>query len=234
MNFDFDIQDDLQVNENYQEVETGPRPPLPGNYSVRVTKWDFRKDKDGQLIRYKNANNDPTYPVFNVMGVEIVDPTENARGVSGIFTDVATNPWTRNGEKVSAAADALRAYDADAVAGNTGEVIRLLSERMSGTDTVRVRIDFQGYDAAYVQRQFEITPKDSLTKEEINKVYTDAKVRSYRKAQQMNKSFGKTLPLNQWAGKDGKQVIELKPYISVWYPAGENVNLGPDKGVTKL
>ena len=239
-NFDFDIADDLQVSEDYQDVETGPRPPLPGNYGMSVTKWDFRKDKQGEIVKWKNSNGDPTYPVFNVMSIAISDPTENSRQVPGIFTDVSTYPFSRNGEKVSPAADLLRAFDVTVGASNTGEVIRYVSERMNSGEQFRGRIDYHSYDGEYAKRAIEAGGgKDALGKDAVNAIYKTAKIKGYRKIEAANKAAfaaGKqktVLPITRWCGVDGTENLEARPMLTTFIPSDEVTNLGPDKALLK-
>ncbi len=225
--FDFDIQDDLQIDENFPQADNTPRPPLPGNYRLKITSHDFRRDKEGNITRWKNAAGDPTYPVFNLKMAEITDPFDYARKV-GVFTDVPTYPNNRDGKVVSAAADLLVAIDSSVQASNTGQVISQLSERLGNEEFVG-RIDYVAYDKdAAADAVAALGP--NADKKAINKAYRAAELRGWTKIKARNAQRGNTnLPLYKFVAADGSTILDCQPKITFFYPQGEVVTLGPDK-----
>src|SRR5690349_10288597 len=124
MTQDFDIRDDLNVSDtNYPEQETGFRPPLPGTYRVKPLTWKFATNAAGDVVKWKNSAGEPTYPVINLDIAELTEPIEFTRKV-GLFQQVPTFVFDREGKGASAAADLLRSIDRTITANNTGEVIR--------------------------------------------------------------------------------------------------------------
>jgi hypothetical protein len=228
---DFDIVDDLEVNEDYQELEVTFRPPTPGNYTFKPVSWEMKKDKAGNLVRYKDAQGNPKYPVFNLKMVEIVDPIDNSRQV-GVFQDVPTNVFEREGHRVSQAADFLKSINGEAVAANTGEVISQISEALNAGMPFRARLDYTGYDKNYAaQLLSEAGGAQSLTKKELNALYTKAKVRGYKNIRKQNTAAGQpTLPIYKWVGPSG-DVIDVRPILTIFFSANDDVTLGPDKSL---
>ncbi len=233
MSYDFNIEDDLNIDESYKEVDPTPRPPLPGNYLFTVNNWGFAKKYGTEELQlWKDSNGDPKYPLFELKMVEIVDPMEFARKV-GVFQSVATAPQERDGSRVSPSADLLRAFDANGSASNTGEVIAKVTEFLNGGLQFRARLDYIGYDKVFADSQIEAAGgKDNIDKKTLNKIYQSAKVRGYRKIQSQNAGRGgEKLPLHKWVGPSG-EILSVKPELTIFYPASDTtVKLGPDKAV---
>ena len=223
---DFQIQDDLNLAEMVH-ADTGPKPPLPGNYMFKPLKWQMRHDKAGKMILWNNGDGVPTYPILSLTTAEIVDPIDNARKVV-LFQDIPTSPFQREGKTASRAADLLIAIDATAAATNSGEVIRLLSERLNGEIPFRARLDYEGYDkTAAAQFVSELGP--SPDKKAKREAYDKAKIRGYKKIAASNQKNGQpTLPLHKWVGPSGN-VIECSPVLTVFFPSDETVTLSADK-----
>lgn len=231
---DFGINDDLNVDENYETVDTTPKPPLPGNYLVKPLTWEFAKVYGtDELAKWKNADGVPTYPLFQLNMVEITDPFECVRRV-GLFQNVPTAPQERDGKRVSKAADLLTSLRPDAHASGTNDVIRQVAEALDGQTEFRVRIDYAGYDSEFAKSQIaRAGGKDNLDRKALNNIYKAAKIQGWKKIQQDNRSRNKgNLPLHKWAGPSG-EVVTVKPIITIFYPANDpSVRLGPDKTVT--
>lgn len=233
-NFDFNIEDDLNVGDSYPEMDLTPKPPLPGNYVFKAAKWDFRRTPAGELVLWKNPGGDPTYPLIQLTTVEITDPFEYGRKAT-LFQDISTVPFQREeGRRASQAADLLRALKADATATNTGEVIRELTESLNGGMEFRARLDYTGYDKAFADAQIAAAGgKTALSKQQLNEIYNKAKIRGYKNILKANRDAGKEkLPLHKWVGPSGN-VVECRPALTIFYPASEaeTVHLGPDKAV---
>lgn len=231
----FEIADDLQVNpDNYPQVETGPRPPLPGNYMVKVTKWDFKRDRNtGEMVLWKKDGK-PTYPVIVIQTVEITDPQDNARKVSGLFQDVPTFPFDRDGKQASQAGDLLVSIDAQATTSNSGELVAALTQHLNAGAEFRARIDYLGYDGATAKKNVAALGSGA-TQKQINEAYSKAKIRGYRQVQKANAAAQKAnLPLYKWAAPSG-EVVELRPALTTFFPASEadSVLLGPDRAAVE-
>lgn len=227
MEYTFDIDDDLQVGEDYESTSQ-PRPPLPGNYLFKPGKWDFRKTKSGELVLYRDNQGNPKYPVIGLATVDIVDPIDNARTVA-VFADIASNPFERNGQMSSGAADLMRSMNAEATARNTSEVLSQVTEGLAAGQEFRARLDYTAYDKAYADQLLaEIDPNDRKAK---NEAYRKAQIRGYKKIQQANVRAGKgELGIYKWVGPSGA-VVDVRPALTVFYGAGDSVNLGPDKSL---
>lgn len=231
---DFDIQDDLQVNETeYPEQQSGFRPPLPGNYELSVPSegWGMATQKNGDPVLYKDRKGNPKYPVINLKQVEITQPFEYGRKV-GVFQNISSVPFEREeGKMASQVADMLRSFDAGATAGNTGEVLKQLIPQLDNQQaSFKARIDYEGYDKEFADAQFLAAGgKDNVTQKEKYAIYARASIKGYRKIQQSNIRNGKgNLPLWKWQGPSGN-IIEVKPRITTFFPSTEDVQLGPDK-----
>jgi hypothetical protein len=227
---DFEIQDDMQLDSESPRVETGPKPPLPGNYLFKILKWQYRSNKDGTPLLYKNASGVPTYPVIGLTTAEITDPIDNARKVV-LFQDVSSVPFDRAGKQASRAGDLLVAIDAAVTAGNTGEILRELASRLNAGLEFKARLDYEAYDkdaAATAVAKLGANP----TKQAVNKAYQTAKVRGFRnilKSNNLAQQGG--LPLHKWVGPSGN-VVDVRPVLTVFYPSDINpkeVVLGADK-----
>jgi hypothetical protein len=230
MDNQFDIQDDLNVDEtNYPKVDTGFKPPAPGNYTFKPLTWEFQTKKDGTVVKWKNEQGVPTYPVIKLNMAEITEGLDNTRKV-GLFQQIPTNAIQRQGGKASQAADLLVAIDRSASASNTGEVIRELTSRLDAGIEFRARLDYAGYDGDFANRLLtEAGGRENLTSTQINAIYNRAKIRGYKKIRTSNAQAGQSnLPLHKWMGPSG-QVLDVQPVLTVFYPSGESVNLGPDK-----
>ena len=234
MSNDFEIQDDLNVTEeSYPQQETGFKPPLPGTYRIKPLTWEFAKTSSGDVVKWKNSQGVPTYPVINLNMIEITEPSEQARR-AGIFQGVPTSVFQREEKSASRAADLLRAIDKTATATNTGEVIRELTERLSNQLEFVARLDYTAYDADYVKEQFAAQGgKENMTQTQINQVYNRARIQGYRKIEQSNLKAGHgNLPRHKWVGPSGA-VIDVKAALTVFYPqdSDSTPKLGPDSAL---
>ncbi len=226
---DFQIEDDIAVDENYPEQDLTPAPPAPGSYTFKVGKWAPRTNKDGSPVLWKNAAGDPTYPLITIQSAEITDPQENARKFVP-FQDISTVPFEREGKRVSKAADLLRSYDAGAQASNTGEILRALADKMNSGLEFRGRLDYTGYDATFANDQIaKAGGKSALDKKTLNEIYAKAKIRGARQIKKANTAAGKpNLPLHKWVGPSGN-IIPVKAEIMTFYAStDESVKLGAE------
>ena len=226
--FDFDIQDDLQVSEEaYQDREFKGRPPLPGNYRVSfASKFDYRKNKAGEIVLWKNRNGDPTYPVVNLQMVEIMEPLEFGRKVA-VFQDVPTAPFQREEKLVSEIGDLMRAIDANASISGTGAVLQRVQDAFNANEQILVRLDYKAYDKTAAADA--VAKVDKNDRKAVNKAYRSAEVKGFKRIKQDNIKRGKpNLPITQWVGPSGN-IVDVQPYISIYYPSNETVTLGPDK-----
>lgn len=224
--YTFDINDDLQVDENY-ESRPSVKPPTPGNYVFKPAAWGFRKNSAGELVKYKDAQGNPKYPVISLQSVEIVDPIDNARKVV-VFQDVPTNPFERDGKIASQAADLLKGFNAEAVARNTGEVIAQVTDALTAGAEFRARLDYRAYDKNYAAELVAALPPGATSKQK-NECYRKAEIRGFKRIKQANTQAGHgDLGIAKWMGPSGT-IVDVQPYLSVIYAAGEQVQLGPDK-----
>lgn len=228
---DFIIEDDLKVDENYKVADSGPRPPLPGTYAFTTSKWGFRKNADGELVLWKDSQGNPRYPVIGLTTLEIVDPFEFGRKVV-VFQDVSTKPFEREGSMVSNAADLLRSFDAGVQAGNTSEVLAMLTDRLNdGQAVFKARLDYEAYDGEFAKAEIaRAGGKAALSPKELNAVYDRAKIRGAGRIAKSNAANNRgDLPIHKWLGPSGN-IVDAKPRITVFIPANDtSVTLGPDK-----
>jgi hypothetical protein len=230
---DFDIQDDLNLDPAaYPARDNTPRPPLPGNYIFKTAKWQYRSDKQGNMVLWKDGDGNPKYPVISLTTVEITDPFEFGRKVV-LFQDIATAPFQREGKVASKAADLLQSFDANAVAGNTGEVLRQLTDLLNGGMEFASRLDYSGYDKVYAAQMVSELPADATARQK-NEAYAKAKIQGYKKILSANAAAGRPeLPAHKWVGPSGN-VIDVQPVLTVFYASNDRpANLGPDKALIK-
>ena len=227
----FDIQDDISIGEDFTEPQLGPTPPKPGIYQFKAEKFQFRRDKDGNMVRWNDSKGNPTYPVLGLTTVSITEPAEMARKVV-LFQDVSSKPFDRDGAFVSNAADLLRSIDADVATNNTGETLAELVSRLNGVHSFRGRLDVEAYDKQHVENEFvRLGGRDSLTKDEVNKVYNSAKIRGGARILKDNATKGEKggkLPYYKWIGPSG-EICEARPVITQFIPSTTDVALGVDK-----
>lgn len=228
----FDILDNIQcdddvvVGEDYPEQE-GPRPMLPGRYRVTVEKWGWKTKKDGtQVIQTDEHGN--MYPVLQIQSVKILEPVENQRTVY-IYQDFATKPFKRGNQMVSRATDLLHALDPSIVAQGTRAVIAELQMLLAGPHEFGVRLDWSAYDNTYPDSAFEAAGgRDALSREEVNKVYNEARVRGYKRIQKDNvKRGGNSRLTHVWIGPS-KLTFEARPEVTGFLAKDEEAT-GPDK-----
>jgi hypothetical protein len=230
----FDIQDNMAVDNTYQDQSLTPPPPKPGVYSFKVEKWQWRRDANGNLVMRKDSNGNPTYPVLGLTTVSITYPTENARKVV-LFQDLSSKPFKREGAYVSQTSDLLRALDASITTPNTGEALAQLVQQLNGSHAFTARADYEAYDSAFVKQEFErLGGKDGLSTDEQNKVYNSAKIRGASKILKSNAEKGKAeLPAHRWVGPSGN-VVDAKFVITTFIPSTTDVGeLGVDPSFKK-
>ncbi len=229
--FDFDINDDLAVGEDYTGQQPGNKPPLPGNYQFKPEKWNYKTGKDGKPVLYKDRNGNPTYPVLSLVMAEISDPMEYGRRVA-LFQDVASNPFDRNGQVASQAADLLKALDPSATASNTGEVLAKVADALNAGQPFKARLDYSAYDKAAAAANVALLGSNPTPKQKAE-AYRKAEIRGWRNIKNSNVKAGKPeLPITKWVGPSGT-VVDVRPVLTVFYPGTEDVTLGPDKGVVQ-
>jgi hypothetical protein len=166
---DMEISDDLNVslnNDEYQD-QANPAPPAYGDYLLRLLSSDGSKTKDsitpaiyragekkGQQ-RFKTVNG-VAFPVLNIGVVEIVEGLGD--GVTrkvGLFQDIETNPYEREGKEVSQLGDFARSLGLPNYSG-IGEAVKLLAEAQQSGAMFGATLDWEsGYDKAFVDAAFE-------------------------------------------------------------------------------
>jgi hypothetical protein len=228
-----DIIDDLQVDsESYPDSKagTGVALPLPGTYLVKAHGVDYKKKRDGGLVMWKEK-----YPIASIQVVEIVEPSEVARKV-GVFHDVPTMPFERDGRMASQIADVLRSMDADAAVTGSGQVISQTMDRLKAGFEFRVRLDYRAYDSDFMKA--ELLKIQGLEKKEYyakkNELEKRGSITGWSKIKKANEQNNKAeLGFQKWAGPSGR-VIDVRPTITAFISAAtENLTLGPDKGLLK-
>lgn len=229
---DFDINDNLEVNDDYKGQSANAKPPLPGNYVFKVDKWQFAKNrKTGELVLYKDADGNPKYPVVQLTTAEITDPMEFGRKTV-LFQDVSSYPFEREGKMVSRVADLLKSLNPSATATNTGDVLRQVSESLNAGTEFRAKLDYKAYDKAYAEALVAQLPPNH-TRKQKNECYRKAEIRGFKKIAAANAKAGQPqLGITKWVGPSGA-VVDVSPELVVFFGASENVTLGPDKAAQK-
>lgn len=166
---DLVVSDDLDVsldNDTYQD-QANPAPPAAGKYLLRAVSL--------VPLRYRGGENKGNvvmqggkYPKLVLEQVEIVDGLGD--GITrkvGVFTEIGTQPFNRNGKLVSQLGDLARAYGLNNFS-NMSEAKALLEEALANNATFAAELDWEsGYDKAFVEaarEQLELpASKDAMT-----------------------------------------------------------------------
>ncbi len=166
---DMEFNDDLNValnNDEYQD-QANPAPPAYGDYLLKLLSADGAKQRDsiapaiyragekkGQQ-RFKNVGG-VAYPVLSIGVVEIVEGLGD--GITrklGLFADIDTNPYEREGKEVSQLGDLARALGLPNYTG-IREALTLLTEAQQTGATFGATLDWEsGYDKQFVDAAFE-------------------------------------------------------------------------------
>lgn len=227
MSADFDpnsIADDLEIDAQYPEQKVGNSVPLPGNYRARATKVDYKRNRTtGDVVLWKQK-----YPVISLPVLEVTEPAEYARKV-GVFHEVPTMPFERDGKNASPAADVLLAIDPDFVGGN---VLGSVMDRLNAGMEFNVRLDYSAYDTQYVKGEMAQYSRETLGDTAYFKardeVVKKGSIKGYKRIQQSNTKAGKTeLGFKRWVGPTGN-IVDVKPIVSAFYPGNQSVTFGPD------
>lgn len=222
---------DVEVTpESYQDAPT--RAPYdPGTYVFKILKVSLRRDKSGQL------RTNSGFPILCLEQVEILEPSERAGDKVYLYQDIRTKPFERKGPKgttmASTAADLLRALDPTSTAKGSLEVLLAISGLVeAGTAIFTGRLDWQAYDADYVNDEFERQGgKDAVEPHMARLVYNTGRVRGWRNIRKQNASRnGGELGgiTHQWFGPSGN-VIDAQVEISRFFGQGNKEKIGPDR-----
>lgn len=155
-NLDFDFVDDMNVGVNPDTYpdQSNPAPVPACNYLLRVTKFDVQRDKEGNAVVYKNAAGEPAYPVYIIEQAEVQEPSELAGRKIGLFQQVTTKPFNRNGEIASQMGDLLRSLDQSVAVRGTKAMIEAVTDLIINTP-IPVRLDWEANDFGFVKAEFE-------------------------------------------------------------------------------
>lgn len=159
---DLNIEDDLDValdNETYQD-QANPAPPAAGDYLFRLQDTSVRPalyrggENKGQPIMKKVDGKE--YPILSLGVVEIVEGLGD--GVTrkvGLFQDINTNPYERDGKNVSQLGDFARALGLESYAGINAALLLLEEAQQSGAQ-FGASLDWEsGYDKEFVEAALE-------------------------------------------------------------------------------
>lgn len=174
---DLVVGDDLDIsldNETYQD-QANPAPVAAGIYGMRTLELDAARYRGGENKGQPRYNTG--YPILELRMVEIVDGLgEGKTRKVGLFQEIQTKPFPREGKTVSQAGDFARAYGLPNFS-SASEMTRLLQEAVEGRSIFYARLDWEsGYDSELVKAavaQLELpvnskgyVEKDGLTDEQ--------------------------------------------------------------------
>lgn len=222
------VDDDLDIDvspEGYID-QANPKPPLPGIYRFQPV---------GKLVQRMNADGKPQltdgkFPSYTIMRAKIVEPDDCAEEF-GLFHDIRTKPFERQGHAASDVADICRAID-QTVQPESYDYkgwLDLLQELLGSGGQFVAELGWSAYDAQYVEQEFELrgvtkaNAKDKLTKEVLKEIYKKAKLFT-----SAFKADGKGSRLSLAIGPSGSS-FEAKPRIEKFIPSLQPVNLGRKK-----
>lgn len=151
---DLDFSDDLDValdNETYQD-QAAPAPPAAGDYLFRLTGKSVYPatyrggEKKGQPIKDKNG-----YPILTLGVVEIVEGLgDGATRKVGLFQDIKTAGYERDGKNVSQLGDLSRALGLSDYSGLRAG-LDALAEADANGGTFGASLDWEsGFDKEFV------------------------------------------------------------------------------------
>jgi hypothetical protein len=166
---DLDIADDLDVsldNDTYQD-QANPAPPAYGDYLMKLLSADGAGRKNSiSPATYRGGDNkgqpvfrtfnEVKYPVLQIGVVEIVDGLgEGITRKVGLFQEINTSSYEREGKNVSQLGDFARALGLSNFSG-VKEALLLLEEAQQNGATFGGTLDWvSGYDKAFVEAALE-------------------------------------------------------------------------------
>lgn len=220
-------EDDVSLDASYPEP-TGPRPLVPGKYAFTVEKFGWKTKKDGTPILYQDEQGN-NYPILQIVSVKIVEGLDSEREVY-LYQDISTKPFRRGAQMVSRASDMLHSIDPSLQVSGTKALLHELVNLMQSGCVIRASFDWSAYDNIYPDAKFEEAGgKDRLTKDEVNKVYKDTRVRGFKNIAKDNAKRGGNNKLTHvWIGPS-LNTFEARPEIMSFISTKENVQMGPDK-----
>jgi hypothetical protein len=203
---DLEFSDDLEVsldNETYQD-QALPAPPAAGDYLFRLSTGSvipalYRGgERKGQPINRTVDGKD--YPVLSLRVVEIVEGLGD--GVTrkvGLFQDILTNPYERDGVNVSQFGDLARALGLGNYS-NLREGLNAVAEVEAAGATFGASLDWEsGFDKEFVEAAQEQLGLAGKTRDEMTegeRKIANAIQYRYSKVQGM-----KNFPYNAETGK---------------------------------
>lgn len=222
-NLDFDFVDDMNVGvdpDTYPD-QANPAPVPSGNYQLRITKFDVARTKDGKAVVFNNTEGKPAYPVFNIEQAEILEPAEFRGRKIGLFQQVSTRPFARQGDpSVTQMGDLLRALDQTVNARGTKAVVDEVMDRV-GSTPISVRLDWEANDFGFIGQKFEelfggkrYSQLDAGDKNVANGIYKQAKcvgMKNFPDTKDGKKN-------HVWTGPSGDQ-FEARAKITRYYPS---------------
>ncbi len=234
------VTDDLEIPydpQAYQD-QTDPPPPLPGNYRFQVLgnlvpKKEFGSDKP--------KIEDGKYPVLQINRVKILEPEEAVREFA-VFSEVATKPnaFRGGGNPTSVLTDLLRSLDQTIPAPTLADRIQAVEEQIALGTPFTAKIDWDVYDTAYADEQFEAqgftrqNAKAAVTAGTLSEATFKAIHKAARRTQKdceiVVKGDG-TLSLNPRVPSKAENggLLTMKVKISRYYPSleADRTPLGP-------
>lgn len=225
--------DDLDVGmdpETFVDQAT-PAPIYAGNYALRVDKYSQRKNKDGSTKLV-----DGKFPIIVLETVTVVegavDKDDNpVERKFGLFADIPTKPFQREGVMVTRLGDITRAYDQTRQWRGLQEGLAVLQEFLDTNQIFRVQLNWLADDYKWSKSERERKGLGSdrnwndfsdEEKKAINDIYNKAKLEGMSKFPK----HGNGRPNHVWANAPGGEPVEAKVVIKRFFPSGETVKLG--------
>ena len=206
---DLNFSDDLDValdNETYQD-QAQPAPPAAGDYLLRLTGKSIYPalyrggERKGQPIMKKV--NGREYPVLTLGVVEIVEGLgEGVTRKVGLFQDINTNGYERDGKNVSQIGDLSRALGLSDYSGLRAGLDALAEADANGA-TFGASLDWEsGFDKEFVEaanKQLGLEGIDKANMTEAQRKLANAIQYRYSRVQGMkhadfNATAGRFLP----------------------------------------
>lgn len=228
---DLYVSDDLDVSvdpETYQD-QTNPAPPLPGNYRFVCGKIVAKTDRNGKAILA-----DDKYPVLTVQRVKIVEPTES-EAEFGLFHDIRTKPYDRQGSVVSDLGDITRSMDQTRAWQGLKAGLDTFDELTQGNAPFTAQLAWEAYDGAFVEKSFDDlgipkgTEKAALREGRITEPAYKA---IYKKARLGTEAFipyakadGTVTRKTTAVGPSGN-TLEAKAKVKKFFPSLDQTKLG--------
>jgi hypothetical protein len=249
---DFAVNDDLDVamdNETYQD-QANPAPPVAGNYRFKILTLDKRTKKDGSVVTEGDG-----FPIFVIGMAEIVEGYKDAQGNEttrkvGLFQDVKTKPYLRQGVPASGIADLTRALGTESYS-RLSEGIERLKEAFETDATFVANLDWSAYDGVFIKAalaQLEIPEnKDDRSDDEkkiVSAIYNAGRIQGMRffpvdpnsgkfigSLTRENVTFRNPVTNANVEVEAEHRVLEARPYLARYYSKkseeGRPTKLGP-------